>query len=122
MPRAFSLGLLMLVVTLLCMATGVAVRFPVIAIALLAVVGYLVPMVMVLSVVSRYTNQRRATWIAGSIGALVGNLFFSPVIMRMGPPRPFWYEYFTSYLAVAIPIALGALLLAAPLTIERVRD
>jgi hypothetical protein len=120
MPRTFSLRRLMLVVTLVCVAVGVAVQFPDFAIATTAVMGYLAPTLFVLNITARHSRQRQAALFLGAIGAVAGYVFFTPAIMRMGPAKPWWAEYFSSYLFIAIPPAIVGLLFSAPFTIERV--
>ncbi len=119
MPRTFSLGQLMLVFTLVCVAAGVAVRFPDFAISTIAAIGYLAPTIFVLNITARHSQQRQAALFFGAIGAVAGYVFFAPAIMRMGPPKPWWAEYFSSYLFIVIPPAIGALVLSAPFTIDR---
>jgi hypothetical protein len=113
-PRTFSLGRLMLVVTLVCVVIGVAVRFSDLANATIAAIGWVGPTLVVLGILSGNSQQPRATVVAAVVGAIVVFCIVTPQVVQT-PHRnawSFWDLYAANYFKIAIPPALGAILLS----------
>jgi hypothetical protein len=104
----------MLVVTLVCVVIGVTVRFSSLAIATVAAIGWVAPTLIVLAILSGSSHQPRATVAAAVMGAVVAVCIVTLPLLDQ-PHRnawPFWDLYAANYIAIAIPPALGAILLS----------
>jgi hypothetical protein len=107
MSRTFSLGRLMLVVTVFCVLCGLAVSFPLYAKLYLLIALLFVPTVIVWAVLLRLSSERVLLGCCVLIGALFGYMLFSPMWMSV----PWTSLGAIDYLVCALPPAVGALVL-----------
>ena len=108
MPRTFTLQRLMLAITLFCIACSIAAAYPKLA-ANCAILGALwAPTIVVWIMLVKLSRQPVTVWIASLFGAWAGLLLVPGVVWTS---RDGWYGFLWYFIAVAIPPAIGALLI-----------
>lgn len=111
MTRTFSLRLLLLAVTAVCVGLGIVINFPNLAFGFGWRLGFSAPAIIVCLLLSRVSSRSRTTIVCGLLGALIAGFIFMPVITRNSRgPETYWEFFVTYYLILAIPPAVGALL------------
>ena len=108
MPRTFTLQRLMLVITLICILCGLASAYPQVAFDCAIFITLWAPTIVVWIVLIRLSRQPVAVWIASLFGAWTGLLLVPGVGWTA---RDGWHSFLWYFLAVAIPPAVGALLI-----------
>ena len=107
MSRTFSLGRLMVGVTVFCVLCGLAVNFPEVAMGCAGLGLFCAPTVIVCGVLGKYSIRPSSLWTLSLLGAFVGLLLVPGFGLTW---RSGWQDYVQFFLRVQIPPALGALL------------
>jgi len=119
MARTFSLGRLMVVVTLVCVICAVAASYGEDFGAYLLVASLFVPTAIVCLTLVSFAKRRKTTLAISILGAVIGWFLLMPVSMHMGPgPKTAWEVIQPDIIPFAIFPPIGALVFGGSLLLD----